>query len=108
MGAFILGIIALTIGVVGTKAGLVMANDVIHSTKGAADPTQVDQAYTAAATTTVLGLVVLVANLIFLLVVILRGGSSSGETSLGFWKRSLPLAKRHKLRGWDLRRKSLI
>ncbi len=77
----ILGIVALVIGVVGTQAGLAMANDVIHSTKGAADPTQVDQAYTVAAITTVLGLVVFVANLIFLLAVTLRGVSSVGKTS---------------------------
>ena len=77
----ILGIIALAIGAVGTQAGLSMANDVIHSTKGAADPTQVDHAYTVAAITTVLGVVVLVANLIFLLVSALRGGSGAGKTS---------------------------
>jgi hypothetical protein len=77
----ILGIVALAIGVVGSQAGLSMANAVIHSTKGAADPTQVDQAYTAAAATTVLGLAVLAANLIFLLAAFLRGGSNAGENS---------------------------
>jgi hypothetical protein len=77
----ILGIVAMAIGVVGTMLRLAMANEVIHSTKGAADPAQVDQAYTVAATTTVLGLAVLVVNLIFLFVAALRAGSSAEKTS---------------------------
>jgi len=74
-----LGIIALVFGVVGTQTSLTMANNVIHSTKGAASQDWVDQAYTAAATTSVLGLVVLIANLIFILVTALRRGSGASQ-----------------------------